>query len=242
MSKPVIDFYDAIKTAPSRGAFFNIFAKALIPFGVNDFSYVFLCPIDARHRPDAKDIIFTTYTAAMLQQLGGTQGFSDDLTRLRAQKGLDTVWTDDSLWETATPPQMVQYGLEREAGLENGYTHVLDRFGQMTASIALRMDGLTRTEFEKSWPEISEILLPITQIMHSHFAKDHMPKYFNLSLREQDVLSWLAMGLRPEEIADKLKIGYRSVDKYIVSAKEKLGAKSRDHAVARALSLGLLVL
>jgi len=110
----------------------------------------------------------------------------------------------------------------------------------MTATIALRMDTLSATEFQKDWPKLLKIILPITQVMHGHFNKHHVPQNDKLSAREKDVLSWLAMGLRPEEIADQLNIGYRSVDKYIVSAKNRLGAKSRDHAVARALSLGLL--
>jgi DNA-binding CsgD family transcriptional regulator len=53
-------------------------------------------------------------------------------------------------------------------------------------------------------------------------------------------LAWLAAGLRPDEIADRLVIGYRRVDKYVVIAKEKLRARTRDHAVARAVILGLI--
>lgn len=233
----VMDFHVAIESATNGRDFFNVLAKTLSAFGVNDLAYTWLGPIlPANH----KDLIFSTYSAPMLRQLGGLPGFAADLTRQRAAAGLDTLWTDRALWDSATPLQLQQLDREDEAGLRNGFTHVLGKRGGLTASISLRMDVMSGTDFAKYLPEFSKIIIPITHLMHSHFTKNLMPQHYNLSIREKDVLTWLMIGMRPDEIADKLAIGYRSVDKYIVSAKKKLGANSRDHAVARALSLGLL--
>ncbi len=237
MSFHVADFHTAIESAANGKDFFDVFAATLSKFGVNDLCYLWLGPnVPANH----KDVIFTTYNASMLRQLGGLQGFSDDLTRQRAAAGLDTLWTDRALWDNATPLQLQQLRREDEAGLHNGFTHILGKRGFMTASITLRMDAMSGHDFAKYLPELSKIIIPITHLMHSHFTKNLMPQHYNLSAREKDVLTWLMIGMRPDEIADKLAIGYRSVDKSIVSAKKKLGANSRDHAVARALSLGLL--
>lgn len=240
MSIHVIDFNQAVKSAPTGKDFFHAFSKALMPFGINDISYVVIGPIHYLDSISAKDILFTTYDRAMLHQLDGLIGFVQDLTRVRAGHGMDTLWTDQSVWHNADPKQKRQYDLEYAAGIRNGYTHFLEKLGKMTASIGLRMDGLTGAEFETHWPEFSKTVLPLTQVMHSHFIKDHLRRHYHLAQREKDVLSWLVMGLRPDEIADKMCIGYRAIDKYIVSAKDKLDANSRDHAVARALSLGLL--
>lgn len=233
----VADFHSAIESAGNGKDFFDLFATTLLQFGINDLAYTWIGPIIPAHH---KDLIFSTYSPSMLRQLGGFQGFSDDLTRQRAASGLDTLWTDRALWNSATPLQLQQLNREDEAGLRNGFTHVLGKRAGLTASISLRMDVISGHDFAKYLPEVSKIIIPITHLMHSHFTKNLMQQHYRLSLREKDVLSWLVVGMRPDEIADKLAIGYRSVDKYIVSAKNKLGANSRDQAVARALSLGLL--
>jgi DNA-binding CsgD family transcriptional regulator len=64
----------------------------------------------------------------------------------------------------------------------------------------------------------------------------------NLSPREIDVLTLLAAGLSRAQAADSLAISEHTLRVYIESARFKLGAQNTVHAVARALTLGLLVL
>lgn len=65
------------------------------------------------------------------------------------------------------------------------------------------------------------------------------PKPSNtLSPRERECLLWLCDGLRVSLIADKLAISESAVNLYISNAKRKLGAKTREQAVARALVRG----
>lgn len=64
----------------------------------------------------------------------------------------------------------------------------------------------------------------------------------SLSPREVDVLTFLAMGLSRAQAADSLTISEHTLRVYIESARHKLSAQNTTHAVARALSLGLLVL
>lgn len=61
-----------------------------------------------------------------------------------------------------------------------------------------------------------------------------------LSPREAECLSLLACGKRPQEIAVVLNTHPKTVEKQIASARRKLGARTREHAVARALALGLV--
>ncbi|MEO8531082.1 MAG: LuxR family transcriptional regulator [Deltaproteobacteria bacterium] len=64
----------------------------------------------------------------------------------------------------------------------------------------------------------------------------------NLSPREIDALSFMAMGFSRMQAADKLRISEHTLRVYIESARAKLGALNTTHAVARALTLGLLAL
>lgn len=61
------------------------------------------------------------------------------------------------------------------------------------------------------------------------------PMEAKLSPREVEVLKWLSGGLRNDRIAEKLGISLATVNFHVVSAKQKLGAQTREHAVATAI-------
>lgn len=63
----------------------------------------------------------------------------------------------------------------------------------------------------------------------------------NLSPRETDTLRMLAMGYSRAQAADSLAISEHTLRVYLESARNKLGAVNTTHAVARALSLGLII-
>jgi DNA-binding CsgD family transcriptional regulator len=64
----------------------------------------------------------------------------------------------------------------------------------------------------------------------------------SLSPRETDALTMLALGYSRAQAADALSISEHTLRVYIESARFKLAAMNTTHAVARALSSGLLVL
>ena len=64
----------------------------------------------------------------------------------------------------------------------------------------------------------------------------------NLSPRETDALTMLALGYSRAQAAESLSISEHTLRVYIESARFKLAAANTTHAVARALSNGLLVL
>lgn len=65
-----------------------------------------------------------------------------------------------------------------------------------------------------------------------------LPTYRPLSGRERDCLHYLAQGLRVARIADRLAISPSAVNLYVANAKRKLGAATREQAVARAIVSG----
>lgn len=62
-----------------------------------------------------------------------------------------------------------------------------------------------------------------------------------LSRRETDALTFLAMGYSRAQVADLLKISEHTLRAYIESARFKLNALNTTHAVARAVSEGLIM-
>jgi len=63
-----------------------------------------------------------------------------------------------------------------------------------------------------------------------------------LSVRERDILSWAAQGCTAEDTAVGLAISARTVEKHLEVAMRKLGAAHKAHAVALAISRGLISL
>lgn len=61
-----------------------------------------------------------------------------------------------------------------------------------------------------------------------------------VSTREAHVLTQLARGLSPQEIAEADGRSLTTIRHQIASARSRLGARSATHAVARALELGLI--
>jgi LuxR family quorum sensing-dependent transcriptional regulator len=61
-----------------------------------------------------------------------------------------------------------------------------------------------------------------------------------LSPREAEVLRWCATGMSSQDIADKLKIAYTTVDTHITRACMKLDVGTRTQAVAVAIRAGLI--
>lgn len=61
-----------------------------------------------------------------------------------------------------------------------------------------------------------------------------------LSARERECLLWLGRGLRPDQIADRLGLARVTVDLHLRGARRKLKAATREHALAIAVSQGLI--
>jgi len=61
------------------------------------------------------------------------------------------------------------------------------------------------------------------------------PKRPKLSAREAEILQWIAAGLSSADIADRLHIGYTTVETYVRRACQKLDTACRTQAVAEAI-------
>ena len=66
------------------------------------------------------------------------------------------------------------------------------------------------------------------------------PSSYKLSPREAEVLKWLSAGYRNDRIAEKLRISVPTVNFHISAAKRRLGAKTREQAIAMAVSIRLI--
>ncbi len=62
-----------------------------------------------------------------------------------------------------------------------------------------------------------------------------------LTLREHEILEFIAQGMSTKEVAQHIDIAPRTVDRHVENVRLKLRAKNRTHMVACAVMEGLLM-
>lgn len=106
---------------------------------------------------------------------------------------------------------------------------------------------MSRRELESILAERGRDLRLIAFYVH-HFAEqldsgvdgtDERP-YAPLTDREKECLLWLGRGLRTDAIADRLGIASVTVDLHFKGARRKLGAVTREEALAKAIAANLI--
>jgi LuxR family quorum sensing-dependent transcriptional regulator len=83
-------------------------------------------------------------------------------------------------------------------------------------------------------------LLATYAIARTLRLRDVGSSHVNLSVRERDALQWAAEGKTEWEIGMILGVSEHTAEKFLRTARAKLGAANRTHAVAEAIRLGLI--
>lgn len=236
--KSLLDVSQSMMAANDAAEFFAVTGRALADLGCHDFT--FAGSTSVRLGPQAMKMGLKIYFITLLAAKGNETVIPALFVRRFLQNGQESVFTDPSIYADASADDLAQRQLRLDAGKQHGYFGILSRIPGHFTAICCFLEDVAAAGRDRQGPEIYRKLLLVGQIMDAVFLSKYMGVHFALSPRERDVLSLLAAGHRPDEIAHRLGIGAGTVDKHIVSAKEKLSARTRDHAVARALMLGLI--
>lgn len=152
-----------------------------------------------------------------------------------------------NLAEGANPnEQKLNFGL-KDAGYSKLDSHVFRLDGSSTRRIVT----ICFDQGKESLQHINKERVMATQSLLSIFL-DKRPSWKapglikmgapTLSARERDVLCYLAKGMMTAQIAAKLGIAEVTVGKHFKSARTRLGAATREQALAIAMALGIISL
>lgn len=135
-----------------------------------------------------------------------------------------------------------QFEIENDLGMQFGATLLLSNpiKGSSYVGLGLHTSMRREAEFTPYWDAHRRHLTQIGHLLDMGMRIHHNDTLIKLSGRERDCLSYLAIGLRPADIAHLLNISEKTLEKHISGAKLKLKARTRDHAVAKALMLNLI--
>lgn len=116
---------------------------------------------------------------------------------------------------------------------------------------------LPEKDTQEAVQQFGDDIVLMTQVAHAYISqkelragediissrsKHRMQKNDFLTQREKDVLSYLAVGERPDRIAEKMKIKLPTVHLHITKARRRLGARTREQTIVEALKTRQLVL
>lgn len=179
----------------------------------------------------------TNYPKIYMETFGEDSYLENDLSvALLTAEPIPMFWHHEPNWDEMTRAQISDWKICDDIGFEVGITVPLPMFSPTNfGGVGICASEHTPKEFDKIWTEKSNSILQIISLLDVGMRQQHLSAVIGLTRREKEVMTWLASGLRPDEIAKRMGIGYRTVDKYIVSAKHRLNATTRDQAVAKAL-------
>ncbi len=133
------------------------------------------------------------------------------------------------------------FGEAREFGLCNGVSVPLHGPGVSWGLMSFASRDLDAADFEERLPEL-HLLSHFVHEAARQFLRSKTPTPLPaLTKRERECLSWAAEGKTSWEIGQLLNISERTSIFHLQNATHKLGVSGRQAAIARAISLGLIV-
>ncbi|NES82000.1 MAG: response regulator transcription factor [Moorea sp. SIO2B7] len=137
---------------------------------------------------------------------------------------------------------------DRISGYETGCDVYLSKPFDPEELEAIVKSLLSRRISQSSNTELNLIADQVTKILNIlQPEKDKQqtvlpiePIDLKLTPREQDILNLVVEGLMNKEIASRLDVGIRNVEKYVSTLREKTGTKTRTELVRFALEHGLI--
>lgn len=238
-------FAEKLRGIQSADTHWDVCHKEFEAFGVTSLCYGFV-PFASEAREygfTAAGFYKSSHTKEWLDVFGADTAFDNEYSvEALITENKPLFWHDEAEWEDATKEQKQQFDVERDMGMHVGISFPIadTSLDCAVSGIGLNIPDVPENEFNRYWETNMSQLNQIACLLEEGIRQRHGNALVSLSGRERDCLSYLAIGLRADEIAFRLRISPKTLETYILNAKKKLRARTRDHAVAKALMLGAI--
>lgn len=130
----------------------------------------------------------------------------------------------------------------KKFGLKQGYVFPVHSRQGLIGNMTIGGEELELTPVEITlFDQVAKVMLLSLLDLSGMSRVEPLAQPTDVTQRELEVLSYLADGLTSQEISKVLKISSHTVDWHMNSIQEKLHARNRQHAVALAFRLGLVI-
>lgn len=246
MSVALASLSERLRSAPDLETFWGLINRELQN---HDVASIFYAALPSRHGFDVhkatRSIFYkSNHPQQYFDAFGADAIVDDDLTAIQSyDSGQPFLWHDESNWTDATPTQMQRANIERDLGLEVGVTIPTPYFAaDALGAIGLSTPGIKPKKFDAFWTRHGADILKICSVLDLGMRDRHMSEVILLTPQERECLTWIAVGLRPQQIAFKLSIAKKTVDAHLTSARRKLKSVTLENAVAKAILYNLILL
>lgn len=234
----------AFERTPNVEALVDEIEDVLIAVGVEFWFYAVDLPLVNDH---PNQLHIGNYPAAWLKHYVDNDYISiDPIISHCHDHATPLAWDDaQQLDRRVVDPHLQKirnlFGEAREFGLGAGVSVPLHGPGVSWGLMSYASGTLSAREFSDMLPEL-HLLAHYVHEAARRFARSRTPAQLPaLTKRERECLSWAAEGKTSWEIGQLLNISERTSIFHLQNATHKLGVSGRQAAIARAVSLGLIV-
>lgn len=239
---------EAMQAAPTAEARFAAVTRALGDMGIDQVNYGFFDPV-AASRAEAQVIFLSTMRPDWLSYYADRELHRTDPHVVLVRQGnvLPYRWGDAQV-EAIEDDQTLSAAEEtRDAGLRSALCVPLTGpFNPRQAIAGMTLgSSLDEAELARRVGTGGPYLTALAHVFHNLSLGTLLREAAGagaLTPREQECLSLLAAGLRPDRIADRLGLARVTVDLHLSNARRRLKARTLAEAVARAMTYGQLTL
>lgn len=239
---------EAMQAAPSAQARFAVVTQALGELGIDQVNYGFFDPA-AASRAEAEVVFLSTMRSDWLEyyQDRGLHQLDPHVTLVRQGNILPYRWGDAQVEAIADDRALATAEETREAGLKSALCVPLTGpFDPRQAIAGMTLgSSLSEAELSRRVGSGAPYLTALAHVFHNLSLGSLLREAAGttpLTSRERECLSFLAAGLRPDRIADRLGLARVTVDLHLANARRRLKARTLPEAVAKALTYGQLTL
>jgi len=235
---------ESLASAPTPEARFAALTQGLAKLGIDTVNYGFF-DLTAAALAQADIAFLTTMSDDWMRHYMGNNLAQTDshVLRVRAGKITPYFWGENTYNRLEADGERTTAFEAMSAGLRSSLcvplTSPMDPFAPV-AGISLG-SSMDESELKKVVQEHGATLLSIAYLFHNATIRQIWQEKAGgkpLSIREKDCLQYLADGHRQDFIAHKLGVARVTVEMHLREARKKLGARTLNEAMAKALIFG----
>lgn len=193
-------------------------------------------------RPREANFILNSIGAGWLSdKFAGDLFYCDEYVRVARVDPTPVLWTSPDNLPEITMEARRSLALDYDHGVITGVT-VPMRFcdGLGGSSIGCHAADMSFAEFAAFWNESQTDIAMITNAFDATLRQGFGRAMFDLTPEECSCLSYLAIGLKPKQIAERTRRSYKQVWGMLQRAQRHLKCQTTEQAVATALIYGLI--
>ena len=243
MAFDVFAYIERLRVAETADAKFQVFSEAASAMGFEQAFYGFsVLSEDAQISDNAA--IYSNFVPDFLTTYEDENLSDHDISvRHCTTSDLPAPWFDPGVLDGLSKEELKVEHVAMDFGFKAGMT-IPTREGRdgIFGGVSVATRDASKQSFEESLAAFGAHLQLLALCLHADVQQLLNPvcNEDTLTPREREVLMWAAIGQSSKQTARRLGITFRTVEWHLESARRKLSANNKVHAVSKAIARGLI--